>query len=116
VPEEGGRRWEDTRKAWDEVGERFAEVGRQVSERYRSLEQETGQTTERTGQTVRDAVQGVIQQLDQAFTSVGDTMRDPQAKESLRQAVHTFGQALEATVSELTKERRGPESKSDSGS
>ena len=101
-------RWEETRRAWDEVGERFSDVGRRVSERYRSGRGLAAQAE--TGKAVSEAVQKVVGELDRAFTSVGDTLRDPESKESLRRAVRTFGQALEATFSELSKGKRKSES------
>ncbi len=106
MTEDRGERWDDTKKAWDEVGELFSELGRRVSERYRALEGEASGAAEEAGRKVNVAVQGVVGKLDQALTSVGDTLRDPEAKESLRHAVRTFGQALEATFSGLARGMR----------
>src|SRR5437870_1128507 len=103
------QRSDDARKAWGEVGKRFAEVGRRVGERYRSLGGDRGETAGQAGKAVNDAVQNVVRQLDHAFTSVGDTLRDPEAKDSLQKAVRTFGQALEATFSEAARRLRKPE-------
>ena len=106
MADEGKERWAETRQAWDEVGERFSEVGRTVGERYRTQGDQAGGPA---GKAMSEAVQGVVRELDRAFTSVGDTWRDPEAKEGLQRAVRSFGQALEKTFSEVARGIRKPE-------
>jgi hypothetical protein len=99
-----------TRDAWDEVGERFAEWGKLLSERYRERGREHGSTPEEDKRKLEDAVQAVVRQLDVAFTSLGDTLRDPQAKQSLGAAARSLVDAMSTTVSEVgQKLRRRPE-------
>jgi hypothetical protein len=94
------RRWDEARRTWEEVGRQFAEVGRHVEQRYRSMEGESSEEGE-GDRAMGDALDDVVRQLDQAFTSVGDSLRDPEAKEQLRRAVRSFGDALAATFSEV---------------
>ena len=108
-PGEGGK--DRVRDAWAEVGERFGEVGRRVSERYRTLEGERAPIaeapTEPESQTrLRAAVDGVIRELDQAFTSVGDAFRDPEDRERIDSAVRSLGRALSATFDQATRRIR----------
>ncbi len=106
MSERSGKRWDETKKAWDEVAKTFSEVGRKVSEQYRKLGEETPASPEATGGRVGDSVRNAIDELDQALTSVGDTLRDPEAKERLRKAVGSFGDALSATLTEVGEELR----------
>jgi hypothetical protein len=101
-----GARWEETRRAWEQVGQRFAEVGRRVEERYRTMEGD--RTDQRRGERATgDALDNVVRQLDQAFTTVGETFRDAEAKETLQRAVRSFGDALATTFSEVGERIRG---------
>jgi hypothetical protein len=102
--ERSGDRWKETKRAWDEVATRFSEVGRKVGEQYQKLGEETPASAAATGAKVGDAVRDAVDELDRALTSVGDALRDPEAKETLRQAVSSFGGALEATFTEVGEE------------
>jgi DNA-binding ferritin-like protein len=106
MAEGSGARWEETRRAWDAVAERFSEVGRRVGDQYRKLGEQPPTNADTTASGVSEAVRDAVDELDRAFTSVGDTLRDPQAKETLRQAVGSFGKALEATFAEVGEELR----------
>jgi hypothetical protein len=102
-----------TRAAWEEVGERFTEVGRLVREQYQQLGSEAKEAgTEATDaadearRTPGDAIQEAIRRLDQALTSVGDTIRDPDSKQKLKEAGRSLGDALRATFTEAGDEAR----------
>ena len=64
---------DETRKAWDEVGDGFTKLGRMISERYKS---QSGDEPARPGgaeeNVVADAVRRATEELDKAFTSLGD--------------------------------------------
>jgi hypothetical protein len=98
--------WEQTRRAWDEVAKRFGEVGRKVGDQYRKLGDQGAETADAAASGVREAVRDAVGELDRAFTSVGDTLRDAEAKESLHQAVGALGDALEATFAKVGEELR----------
>lgn len=97
---------DSSKEAWDEVGERFAVFGRALAARYKQLEQDRGATTEEDKRKVEEALSTITRQLDQAFTSLGDTIRDPGAKDGLKQAARSVGDALAITFSEVTEEVR----------
>lgn len=97
---------ESSKEAWDEVGERFAVFGRALAARYKQLEQERGATTDEDKRKVEEAIQTVTRTLDQAFTSLGDTIRDPAAKQGLKDATRAVADALGVTFSEVSVEVR----------
>jgi hypothetical protein len=92
--------------AWDEVGEHFAGVGRRLSDRYKSLGSERPDATPEDQEKVKEAIRTVTAQLDRAFTSLGDTLRDPEAQAGLKKAVGSLGDALTATFSEAAERIR----------
>lgn len=95
-----------SKEAWDEVGERFAVFGRTLAARYKQLEQERGTTPEEDKRKIEEAFSTLTRQLDQAFTSIGDTIRDPAAKDGLKQAARSVGDALGVTFQEVSDEIR----------
>jgi hypothetical protein len=103
----------DTSKnAWNEVGDRFTAWGRMVADRYheqRPDEPGVAATTEQDddlGSTLAGAARGLADELDRAFTALGDTLRDDEAKDQLKVAVRTLGDAVTVTVAEATDEIR----------
>lgn len=93
-------------EAWDEVGERFAALGRIYAERYRKRGEELGTVSEEERRALEEAAKNVTRHLDQAFTSLGETIRDPEAKEGLKEAAKAFGDALSVTFDEVGDEIR----------
>lgn len=95
-----------SKDAWDEVGERFAVFGRALAARYKQLEQERGATTEEDKRKIEEAFSTLTRQLDRAFTSLGDTIRDPSAKDDLKLAARSVGDALTVTFQDVSDEVR----------
>jgi hypothetical protein len=96
----------EAKDRWSEVGDHFTELGNRLAERYRALGAESSESAEAGRKKIEEAVRFMTQQLDRTFTSVGDTMRDPEAKQSLDRAISTLGNALSATFSEVGEEIR----------
>ncbi len=94
---------ETAKQKWDEVGERFATVARALAARYKQLEQEQGAEE---AHEARDALRAVTRTLDRAFTSLGDTLRDPHAKRELKEAARSLADALGSTFEEVAGEVR----------
>jgi hypothetical protein len=108
MSDDGGNAWDATRTAWDEVGNRFAELGRRLGDEYRRVGEERSEPEQEEARaSVRDAVQVAVQQVDQAFTSVGKALRNPEAKQELQQAAHSLADAVAATFADLSSEIRG---------
>ena len=95
-----------SKDAWNEVGDQFSEVGHRLAERYRALSEEGGEGADESRKRFEEAVRAITQQLDRTFTSIGDTIRDPAAKESLGRAVNSLGGALAVSFSEVGEEIR----------
>jgi hypothetical protein len=96
MPDDPGRGEKETRKAWDEVGRQFSDVGRQIGQHYRTLDKETRTSAQSERQTVSDAINRVIDEMDHAFTGLGNALRDPQTKDSLSKAARSLSDALDA--------------------
>jgi hypothetical protein len=97
----------DSKEAWAEVDRRFSEFGRIVAERHRKAgEQQDAPQPEQARKSLEEAFSVVTRQLDVVFTSVGDTIRDPEAKETLKLAGKAMVNALGSTVSDVGEEIR----------
>ena len=114
---------DDAKRAWDQVGDSFTKLGRKISEGYRQLEeQRASEPTAARAEgerkaVVADAVRRATHELDRAFTSLGETLRDDNTREHLRETSHKLGDALEVTFSAVGEEirraargRRSPDS------
>jgi hypothetical protein len=106
MAERPGSGEKQNKKAWDEVGKQFSDVGKRIGEHYRSLESETRTSAETQRQTVSNAIKRVRDELDRAFTGLGNAMRDPQTKEGLSKAAKSLGDALDSTFSGLGQKLR----------
>ena len=86
------------------MGDGFAELGRRLSEHYKKLGPDRSASVDE--EKVREALRLLSDQVDRAFTSLGDTLRDPSAKEGIDRVVKSFGSALATTFSEVGDEIR----------
>jgi hypothetical protein len=89
---------DSAKDAWTNVGERFSSWGRRVADRYK--ETAGADTPQETQRKLEEAARELSGQLNRAFTALGDTLRDEQAKQDLRKAVGSIGDAVAATVNE----------------
>jgi hypothetical protein len=97
----------DSKDAWAEVDRRFSEFGRIVAERHRKAGEEQGTPpVDQAKRSLEEAFSVVTRQLDVAFSSVGDTIRDPEAKETLKLAGKAVVNALGSTVTDVGNEIR----------
>jgi len=99
----------EAKDAWDQVGERFADLGRKLSDHYKRQEGATSQSTDEAKRKIDDAIRTVGEHVDRAFTSLGETIRDPETKDTAQKAVRSLGDALDKTfadVSEAIRPRR----------
>jgi hypothetical protein len=96
---------DETKRAWDEVGEGFTRLGRIISERHRQLGEEgaSRSSTPEEG-AVTDAIRRATDELDRAFTSLGDTLRDDEAREHALDTGRKLSQALKVTFAAVGEE------------
>ena len=98
----------ESKEAWDRVGQEFRALGKHVRERY---ERPQGEPAAADRRKVDDALRELSDSLDQAFTALGDAIRDPQFGEQTKKAAGSLSDAVAATfaeVSERMRSRREP--------
>jgi Flp pilus assembly pilin Flp len=117
-----GSEEKETKKAWEEVGTHFSSVGKQVGEHYRKLEQDAGAASAEERRSLNAALKDVVEKLDQAFTGLGNALRDPGTQDSLKRAGKSLGNALDTTFSKVgdeirqrTRKKNGGEDSASSG-
>ena len=102
----------ESKAAWDKVGEDFKVLGRQVKQHYDQrprpgTEVEQGQEGQAAPaadrRKVDDALQKLTESLEQAFSALGDAVRDPQVGEQTKKAATSLSDALTATFSEASE-------------
>ena len=90
----------EVESAWKEVGEKFQELGYKFRDHYRKLETdrtEDGETTEES----EKAFKKVADELDTAFSSVGNAFRDAEVKDDAKTAANSLLAAFGATFQEI---------------
>jgi len=97
---------DETRRAWDEVGEGFAKLGRTVSERHRQLGEERAAQPPAPEGRMAEAVRRATDELDRAFAALGDTFRNEDAREQLRDTGRKLSDALKVTFASIGEEVR----------
>jgi hypothetical protein len=95
----------ESRQAWDQVGKEFADLGRRVRQRY---EQQPGHERPAPAERrkVEDALRQLADSLDQAFSAVGDALRDPEFGQQTRKAATSLSDALSSTFAEVSERFR----------
>jgi hypothetical protein len=120
----------ESRAAWDKVAEDFKVLGRQVKQHYekQSRPEESGaplrgslvgqedreETTEPRAEAppaadrrkVDETLEKLRDSLEQAFSALGDAVRDPQVGEQTKKAAGSLSDALNATFSEASERFR----------
>ncbi|HYY82468.1 MAG TPA: hypothetical protein VFD04_25275 [Actinomycetes bacterium] len=98
----------DSRQEWDRVGKDLSDLGRRVRQHYqRQPGAEHQEPADR--RKVEDALREVADSLDQAFTAIGDAVRDPEFGEATKKAANSLSDALSATFADLGLRRSGPD-------
>jgi hypothetical protein len=110
----------ESKAAWDKVGEDFRALGRQVKQHYDQRPRPEGsgepqgdrEVQEGQGapaaerRKVDDALEKLRDSLEQAFSALGDAVRDPQVGEQTRKAAGSLSDALTATFAEASERFR----------
>lgn len=106
----------ESKAAWDQVGEDFKALGRQVKQHYDQRPRPTGTEggPDREGaaapsadrRKVDEALEKLRESLEQAFSALGDAVRDPQVGEQTKKAAGSLSDALTATFSEASERFR----------
>ena len=101
----------DSKQAWEQVGRDLNDLGRRVRDHY---QQQAGpdQAAPADRRRVEDALRNLRESLDQAFTALGDAVRDPEFGAQTKKAADSLSDALSATFAEVSERLR---SKPDGG-
>src|SRR4249919_2686602 len=91
---------DSAKDAWNQVGDQFASFGRRVADRYKETGSVTADAAKESQRKLEDAARQLSEQLSRAFSALGDTLRDEEAKKALKEAVGSIGDAVTTTVSE----------------
>lgn len=94
---------ENAKQAWGEVGEKFSSWGRMVADRYHQKGSTDESAADDAERELKQAANGLIDELSRGVSALGDTFRDDQAKQELTDAVSAIGDAITATVNEATQ-------------
>jgi hypothetical protein len=84
--------------AWDDVAAQFSNLGKQLRNRFDRPADESESAREGAG---GETVRRWIDSLDETFTRLGDTVRDPAFRREAGSSVSQLGQALGVTLREL---------------
>jgi hypothetical protein len=97
----------ESRANWDQVGEDFRALGRQVKQHYdeqpRPGQPEAGPAPPSADRRKVEALQKLTDSLEQAFSALGDVIRDPQVGEQTKKAAGSLSDALNATFAEASE-------------
>ena len=98
----------ESKANWDQVGEDFRALGRQVKQHYdeqpRPGQPEAGQASPTADRRkVDETLQKLTDSLEQAFSALGDVIRDPQFGEQTKKAAGSLSDALNATFAEASE-------------
>jgi hypothetical protein len=125
----------ESKAAWDQVGQEFRELGRQIRQHYEQQPRPAGEPGEagsagpegqqsQAGQgsagapgdqgaapaadrrKVDDALEKLRDSLEQAFSALGDAIRDPQFGDQTKKAAGSLSDALTATFAEASERFR----------
>ena len=89
-----------SREAWDDVAARLSNLGKQVRSRFDQPSQRPPGSQDPSG-SGGDSVRRWLDTLDDTFTKLGDTVRDPQFRKEAGSSVSRLGEALGVTLRDL---------------
>jgi hypothetical protein len=101
----------DSKQAWDQVGRDLSDLGRRVRQHYQQ-QAGPGEAAPADRRKVDAALRDLADSLDQAFTALGDAVRDPEFGAQTKKAADSLSDALSATFAEVGERFR---SKPDEG-
>jgi hypothetical protein len=92
----------DPKEKWDEVGDQFNALGRRMKEHYDA----NAGRNEVQREKVNDALRQLADALDNGFTALGESLRDPAIRDDLKRAGNSIGDAIASTFETVASEIR----------
>ena len=89
-------------EAWRQASQHFTALGSKLRTRYQEIVGEDGPAEEE----VREAFATIGTAAQSLVDSIGESMRDPEVREQLKDATSTFFSAIGKTLSQLGDELR----------
>jgi phage-related minor tail protein len=89
----------EAKEKWDEVGERFSELGRSLKGRFDANAAFGVDEREK----VNDALRQLTDALDAGFTTIGETLRDPEMRDEMKSAGSSIADAIAATLRDVSE-------------
>jgi hypothetical protein len=98
----------ESKANWDQVGEDFKALGRQVKQHYdeRPRPERDRDVAPEDRRKVDEALEKLRDALEQAFSALGDAVRDPQVGAQTKKAAGSLSDALTATFDEASERFR----------
>jgi hypothetical protein len=101
----------ESRQAWDKVGEDLTELGHHVKRHYQERPEKPDPVPAEGRKKVDEALRQLTASLDNAFTALGDAVRDPEFGQHSKQAAASLTDALSVTFSEVSERIRARQDK-----
>ena len=93
----------ESKEAWDRVGQDFSALGRQVKQHYEEQARSEQDPPPADRRKVDEALRQLSDSLEQAFSALGEAIRDPQFGEQTRKAAGSLSDALTSTFAEASE-------------
>jgi hypothetical protein len=101
---------DDAKQAWNKVGERFGAVGKRLAVRYHEGGSDEAAAKE-AERKLDEIAKELMDKVARAADAVDGTVRDPEARNDLKEALNALGDALTATAKDVESAvRRSPDS------
>ena len=102
---------DDAKQAWNKVGERFGSVGKRLAVRYKEGGSDEAAAKE-AERKLEEIAKELMDKVERAVDAVDGTVRDPEARSDLKEALNALGDALTATANDVgSAVRRGSDKK-----
>jgi hypothetical protein len=90
----------DPKQAWNDVADQFSDLGLKLRLHF----DETVQA--RPDETVKKALEDLRDAVEQAFTAVGNVVKDPAVKDDVGEVARSLREALSTTFTEASADLR----------
>jgi hypothetical protein len=94
-------------REWEEVGASWRDLGQHLQEQYRKLGEDQARETREDREKLNAAAKRFSEHLGKALDSMGEVVKDPQTKQSVKRVIHAMGDAISTTFDDFSHEIQG---------